>query len=139
MKRTGILLFAMMNLLVVACNDDDADNRSERFKLLTGAVWVSDSLLVDGADASGPGQMLENFKGEAHFREDGTGTFGVYSGTWSFAANETEIIILTDSLMFPLTTKIAELTAASLKVTTSFPNFLLPEQPYALRMTFKAK
>jgi hypothetical protein len=139
MNRTGILLLVSMGLLFVACKDEEEDNRSERFKFLTGATWASDSLLVNGADASGPGQMLVNFKGEAQFREDGTGTFGIYSGTWSFASSETEIIILTDSLMFPLTTKIAELTAVSLKVTTSFPNFLEPESPFAIRMTFKAK
>jgi hypothetical protein len=138
MNRFIMILLAFLALLVFACSDDE-DDRSERFKLLTGVTWTSDSLLVNGSDASGPGQMLENFKGEARFREDGTGTFGAYSGTWSFAANETEIIILTDSLMFPLTTKIAELTASSLKVTTSFPNFELPEQPFSLRMTFKAK
>lgn len=138
MNRFGMILLAFLGLLVFACNDD-GDDRSERFKLLTGVTWTSDSLLVNGSDASGPGQMLENFKGDARFREDGTGTFGVYSGTWNFAANETEIIILTDSLMFPLTTKINELTASSLKVTTSFPNFELPEQPFSIRMTFKAK
>lgn len=133
-----MILVVLSGLLVFACKDDK-DDRSERFIFLTGVTWASDSLLVNGADAGGPGQMLENFNGDARFREDGTGTFGIYAGTWNFAANETELIILTDSLMFPLTTKIHELTASSLKVTTSFPNFELPEQPFSIRMTFKAK
>ncbi|MFO7998067.1 MAG: hypothetical protein R6U86_03695 [Bacteroidales bacterium] len=139
MNRFGLFLLVLTGMIVFSCNKGDEDNRSERFRLLTGAVWLSDSLLVNGEDAGGPGQMLGNFRGEARFKEDGTGTFGQYTGTWSFGAAETEIVILTDSLVFALTTKIAELTRTSLKVTTSFPNFEFPDQPYDIRMTFKAK
>ena len=80
--------------------------------------------------------MLADFKGEAKFNEDYTGHFGVYTGTWRFAYNETQIVIKTDLLPIPMTTKIAELTKISLKITTSYPN---PLSPINIRMTFKAK
>ena len=70
------------------------------------------------------------FKGDAKFNEDGTGHFGVYTGTWRFAYNETQIVITTDSLPVPLTAKIAELTKLSLKITTIFPNLINPATPY---------
>jgi hypothetical protein len=38
-----------------------------------------------------------------------------------------------------LATQIEELTAISLKVTTTFPNPLEPTSPMLLRLTFKAK
>jgi len=115
------------------------NSQSEPFKLLTGPIWASDSLLANGVDAGGPAGMLENFKGEAKFNEDGTGYFGIYTGTWRFAYNETQIVIKTDFLLLPLTTKIAELTKLSLKITTSFPNPINPSTPINIRMTFKAK
>jgi hypothetical protein len=115
------------------------DSKSEPFKFLTGPVWISDSLLVNGIDASGIGGILENFKGEAKFNEDGTGYFGSYNGTWRFASAETQIVIQADSLTLPLTAKIVELTSLSLKVTTSYPNILNPAIPINIRMTFKAK
>ncbi len=133
-----MILLAAFGLLVFACSDD-GDDSSERFKLLTGVTWTSDSLLVNGSDASGPGQMLEGFNGDVRFREDGTGTFGAHTGTWNFSANETSIEILTGSLPGLLTVNIEELTASSLKVTTSYTNLLVPDQPFNIRMTFKAK
>lgn len=117
-----------------ACNKN---TESDNFKLLTGPTWRSDSLLVNGLDASGPAGLLENFKGDAKFNADGTGHFGSYAGTWRFASNETQLVIVADSLPFPLTTKIAELTKSSLKVNTSFPNQLNPTNPLKLRLTFK--
>jgi hypothetical protein len=105
--------------------------------LLTTPIWASDSLLVDGEDASGPGQILENFKGDAKFKEDGTGYFGRFTGTWRFSRDESEVIIITDSLVFPLTTKIEELTTESLKITTGFPDLLGNDMD--IRMTFNAK
>lgn len=118
----------------LACTEEGP---SERFSLLTGYTWQSDSLLANGEDASGPGEMLENFKGKAIFREDGTGVFGGYVGTWRFAYDETQIVIRSDSLAFPLSTNIVELTSASFKITTDFPNVLDPENPTKLRLTFK--
>ena len=83
--------------------------------------------------------MLKNFKGDAKFNEDGTGYFGIYEGTWRFAYDNTQLVISSDSLAFPITTKIAELTAKNLKVTTSYPNLANPSAPTYIRMTFKAK
>jgi hypothetical protein len=125
-------------VLVSACKKDD--DKSSRFKLLTGVVWESDSLLINGVDASGPGQMLELFKGEARFKEDGTGTFGNFSGTWRFAQNETQLVIQSDTLPLPLSSNILLLTEEELKVSTSFPdpsNFANP--PLQIRLTFTAK
>jgi len=107
--------------------------------LLTGPVWASDSLLANGIDASGESGLLKNFKGDAKFNEDGSGYFGIYKGTWRFSYNETQIVITTDSLPLPLTTKIAELTSASLKITTTYSTPLNPTVPVNLRLTFKAK
>jgi hypothetical protein len=115
------------------------DSQSAKFKFLTGPVWVSDSLLANGIDASGTGGILENFKGDARFNTDGTGYFGKYTGTWRFASAETQLVIMADSLLIPLTANIAELTNISLKVTTSYPNILNLASPINLRMTFKPK
>lgn len=124
-------------LLFFACNDDD--NGTERLDLLTAHVWQSDQLLVNDVDASGPGQMLEAFKGEARFNRDGTGTFGSYTGTWNFAQNQTQLVIQSPSLDFPLITNIVELTATSLVITTSIPNPEAPQQPFNIRMSFIPK
>lgn len=121
----------------IFCSSCKKSSQSETFKLLTGPTWTSDSLLANGIDASGPLGMLKNFKGEVKFNEDLTGHFGTYTGNWRFAYNETQIVISTDSLPIPLTTKIAELTKISLKITTSYPNVL--GVPTNIRMTFKAK
>ena len=134
MKNLALLLIISGCFYFSSCKKD---SHSEPFKLLTGPLWASDSLLANGVDASGPDGMLKNFKGEIKFNEDGTGYFGIYTGTWRFAYNETQIVIETDSLPIPLTSKIAELTKISLKITTSYPN--LSGVPTNLRMTFKAK
>jgi hypothetical protein len=133
-----IVLFTILSavILLASCNEEQ-DPDSENFKLLTTPVWASDSLLVDKADASTG--LLNDFKGDARFNKDYTGTFGNYSGTWRFASNETQLVITTDSLPIPLTTKIAELTSTSLKITTSFPNPANPLSFMDIRMTFKAK
>lgn len=123
-------------LLFFGCNKDTT---SDRFKALTKPVWTTDSLLANGVDASGTGQLLAKFKGDAKFREDGTGYFGIYTGTWYFAFEETQIVIQTDSIPIPLTTLIKVLTTNELKVTTSYPNPIPPNNPIAMRMTFKAK
>jgi hypothetical protein len=133
MKNLFISLIISGLVVFISCNKED---KSERFKLLTGPVWVADSLLADGVDASGPGMLLAKFKGEAKFNEDGTGTFGVYEGVWYFAHNETQIVIYSDSLLIPLVTLIKELTNTSLKITTSVPN---QSNTVNIRMTFKAK
>jgi len=134
MKNVALLLAIVCCLQLFSCSKN---SDSEKFKLLTGPTWQSDSLLVNGADASGTGGLLENFKGDAKFNTDYTGHFGSYTGTWRFAFNETQIVISSDSLLLPLTAIIAELTTSSLKVTTSYT--LPPSPTLNIRMTFKAK
>jgi hypothetical protein len=132
MKNLALLLIISGCFFISSCKKS---SHSESFNLLTGPIWVSDSLLANGVDASGPTGMLFNFKGEVKFNEDGTGYFGAYTGTWRFAYNETQIVITTESLTVPLTTQIVELTNLSLKITTSYPTV----PPTNIRMTFKAK
>jgi hypothetical protein len=132
MKNLALLLIISGCFFISSCKKS---SHSESFNLLTGPIWVSDSLLANGVDASGPTGMLSNFKGEVKFNEDGTGYFGAYTGTWRFAYNETQIVITTESLTVPLTTQIVELTNLSLKITTSYPTV----PPTNIRMTFKAK
>ncbi|OFY59844.1 MAG: hypothetical protein A2V50_06855 [Bacteroidetes bacterium RBG_19FT_COMBO_42_10] len=136
MKNLALLVFISGCLLVFSCSKDDT---SERFKLLTTPVWATDSLLANGVDASVAGGVLEKFKGDAKFQEDGTGYFGKYTGTWRFNVEETQITIITDSLPLPIITNIKELTKTSLKVTTVVPNPLDQLNPFNIRMTFKAK
>jgi len=136
MKNLALLMIVTGCIYMASCTKD---SQSEAFKLLTGPTWVSDSLLVNRIDASGPDGMLNNFLGEAKFNEDGTGNFGDYTGTWRFSNNETYIVLTSDSLQLPLSAKIAELTAKSLKVTTTYPNPVNPTAPVNIRMTFKAK
>ena len=136
MKRLAYILLATLFVVVFACKKDE---KSERFKLLTGPTWASDSLLANGTDASGPGGILVKFKGEAIFKEDGTGSFGGYSGQWRFNVDETELTITTDSLPLPIISKIKELTKASLKITTTVSLPAAPTVPINIRMTFKSK
>ena len=136
MKNLALLLIISGCLYIASCKKD---SNSESFKRLTGPTWTSDSLLADKIDASGPLGLLKDFKGESKFNVDGTGNFGIYTGSWRFSFNETQLIITTTSLPIPLTTKIAELTGTSLKITTSFPNPINPLTSVNIRMTFKAK
>ena len=136
MKNLALLLIISGCLYITSCKKD---SNSESFKRLTGTTWTSDSLLADKIDASGPLGLLKDFKGEAKFNVDGTSNFGIYTGSWRFSFNETQLIITTTSLPIPLTTKIAELTSTSLKITTSFPNPINPLTSVNIRMTFKAK
>jgi hypothetical protein len=135
MKKLFPLLLISAVVILIACSKTE---RSEKFKLLTGPTWTADSLLANGSDASGPGEVLEKFKGDAKFKDDGTGTFGSYKGEWSFNNTETQVTILTDSLAFPVVCNIVELKTSSLKITTVVPdkNTL---QPINIRMTFKSK
>jgi len=134
MKNIALFLAIFCCFQIFSCKKD---SQSERFKLLTGPVWASDSLLVNGVDAGGPGGLLENFKGDVKFNEDYTGYFGAYTGTWRFAFDETQIVISSDSLPIPITAIIAELNQVSLKITTSYQ--IPPSISVNIRMTFKAK
>ena len=134
MKNIALFMMICICFWIFSCSKD---SQSDKFRLLTGPVWASDSLLVNGDDASGPGGILEDFKGDVKFNTDYTGHFGAYTGTWRFAFNETQIVISSDSLPIPLTAVIAELTPISLKITTSFQTPALGS--INIRMTFKAK
>jgi hypothetical protein len=136
MKNFLISILIIVGLIAFSCKKEV---ESTNFRYLTSNIWASDSLLVEGEDASGPGEILEIFNGDVVFNKDGTGSFGVYKGTWYFAEEETKIVLASDSLGFPLTTNIEELTNTSLKVTTEFPSAIDPENPINIRMTFKAK
>ena len=131
-----LYFLAVTAAICFACSKKD--DQSERFRLLTGHVWKSDSLLVDGNDGSGPGGILEKFVGDAEFKEDGTGYFGQYVGTWYFSNSEQDITIVSDSLAFPLTSSIVELTNLSFKITTSYPS-PAPGVNFDIRITFKPK
>lgn len=131
MKKILLLLLPAMIITAASCKE----KTSERFDLLTSHMWTSDSLLADGVDASGTGQVLEKFKGDVAFNDDGTGTFGQYSGTWAFIDNEANIAIDSPDLPFTLTTHIIELKATSLKVTFTYPGVTL----LSVRMTFRPK
>jgi hypothetical protein len=134
MKNVALLLVIICCFQIFSCSKNSS--QSDKFKLLTGPTWQSDSLLVNGVDGSGTGGLLEHFKGTAKFNTDYTGNFGTFTGTWRFAFNETELVISSDSLPIPLTALIAELTSSSLKVTTSYS---VPPATLNIRMTFKAK
>jgi hypothetical protein len=136
MKNIIITLMIASSFVVVTCKKDEL---SDRFKYLTGTVWVADSLLSDGIEVGGVGGLLENFNGDLTFNPDGTGKFGVYKGTWELTYGDTEIILTTDSLAFPVVTQVEELTKNSLKVTTGFPDALNPGHMLNIRMTFKSK
>jgi hypothetical protein len=133
MKNLILLASIVLCFQIFSCSKDSTT--SEKFTLLTTPTWHSDSLLVNGVDASGPGGMLESFNGIVKFNTDYTGTFGSYTGTWRFAFNETQIVIQSDSLQLPITAVIDELTKTSLKIKTSYA---IPQVgTINLRMTFK--
>lgn len=125
---TGVMMFA------TSC---DKDKESERSKLLTGRIWQSHELLVDGADETSG--LLAGFVGEAKFNKDGTGYFGQFTGTWYFSNNESNITITTTDLPAPLTTTIIELTSQRFKISTSFPIKLDPMNPNLIEITFVPK
>ena len=133
MKNIALFLVIICCFQIFSCSKE---SESEKFKLLTGPVWASDSLLVNKEDASGPGELLENFKGDVKFNTDHSGVFGAYTGRWRFAFDETQLVISSNSLPIPLTAIIAELSHTSLKITTSY---IISSDTLNIRMTFKAK
>jgi hypothetical protein len=133
MKNLALLFIISGIIFASSCKKD---KKSERFILLTTPVWTTDSLLANGQDASKPGQVLAKFKGDAKFKEDGTGYFGIYKGDWRFNPAETQITIRTDSLVLPIVADIKMLTADSLKITTTVPDKNNPLISIAIRMVF---
>lgn len=136
MKRLIIALIIGAGLSQFSCKEEIVYTP---LQILTMNQWQPDSLLANGEESSGPGQILEKFNGEALFNEDGSGKFGDFNGTWYFSNEETDIVIASDSLAFPLTLDIVELTEASLKVKTIFPQLSDPLNPIYIRMTFLAE
>ncbi|MDX9928755.1 MAG: hypothetical protein RBS37_02775 [Bacteroidales bacterium] len=137
MKRSVVSV--VLVLLVTVFTGCSKDDETERFKLLTGITWESDELLVDGEDESGTGQLLAFLVGDAKFNKDGSGTFGLYEGTWYFTNNETQITIFTPSLGVPLTTTIVELTNQKFRISTLFPIKGDQENPNLIEISFRAK
>ncbi len=135
MKNLSVLMVAILSIFIFSCKKE----KSERFILLTTPTWQADTLFANGQDASGPGQLLEKFKGDAKFNEDGTGEFGKYDGTWSFSPDESRVTINSDSLLLPIVCNINRLTHTSLKITTSVIDANNPTVPINILMTFKAK
>jgi hypothetical protein len=136
MKNIVLIIIIAGLVIPAACKKDE---KSEKFIFLTTAVWQSDSLVANGVDASGPGGLLETFKGEARFNEDGSGSFGEFTGQWRLSSDEKQITITTDSLPLPITCNIRELTSVSLKISATITIPLQPLVPVNIRMTFKAK
>jgi hypothetical protein len=89
MKKVSSLLIIATLVIAHSCKQEESD----RFKYLTGTVWTPVSLLANGVDATGPDGILAGFVGDAKFNEDGTGTFGTYSGEWMFASAEEKLSI----------------------------------------------
>ncbi|HRZ41938.1 MAG TPA: hypothetical protein P5228_04455 [Bacteroidales bacterium] len=135
MKKLCFLLFATVLMLGVACKEEEPVLTP--YELLTTRIWASDSLLANGEDASGPGQMLETFKGNAVFNTDGTGVLGNYNATWTLSVDNTEITIITVDPAMEIITTIVELTKTSLKITTAVADINNPGQFIEIRMTFK--
>lgn len=136
MKRSVYTLFLFICILF-ACKKEDS--HTERFDLLTAPLWTSDSLLANGEDASGPGELLQKFVGDAKFDEDGSGYFGQYTGKWQLTNNDEYITIYSDSLIIPVTCYIEELSTTDFKIVTSFPVKDEPQQPVDIRITFIPK
>lgn len=137
----SIRLFTLLAAVVIIISSCSKKDDSERFKLLTGHIWESDELLVDGVDESGAGMLLEEFVGDAEFKTDGTGTFGQYTGTWSFSNNETKITISSPALMngIPVTLNIEELTSGVFKMSTTLPIKGDLANPNLIELGFVAK
>jgi hypothetical protein len=135
MKKLTFLLIVAAGLLLMACEE----KKSERFILLTTPTWRADSLYADGVDASGAGQVLAKFVGDAKFKEDGTGYFGKYVGEWMLSLDENYLTITSDSIPVAIIADIELLTTTDFKITTAVPNPLNLTDPFDIRMTFKAK
>jgi len=139
MNRLIFTVVILAGMVLFACKKDEKKVELTPYEILTSRTWSSDSLLANGENAGGEGQLLYNFNGDAEFRTDGTGTFGNYTGTWSLSADNKEVTITTDQIPIPIIATIAELTEESLKITTEFPDMSSPGNTISIRMTFKKK
>jgi hypothetical protein len=112
-----LILFSAIFLFVLSCKKEEPV--SEKVRLLTQHLWTSDKLLADGQEAGGPGELLEGFKGDAKFNEDGTGYVGIFNGSWALVDDETKLSIISDSLS--IVTDLVNLTETSLIIHTVYP------------------
>ena len=136
MKKIASFLVIVTLVLGYSCKDEESD----RFKFLTGTVWTPVSMLANGVDITGSGGLLEGFVGDAKFNEDGTGTFGTYTGEWMLVASEEKLSITTSSPIFSVILDITELTETSLKLQGSVPDPQnLTGPSISIEMTFRAK
>lgn len=139
MKHYKILtLLALLCCLNLGCKKDE-EAKSKNLILLTETIWTSQTLEANGVDASGPGEFLEDFVGDAIFDEDGSGTLGSLTGSWRFASNETQIIITAEQLAIPVTMNIVELSETRIELTTSVPNPANPLTLVDIRMVYVPK
>lgn len=136
MRNIICISFITIALLLTACSKE---KESERFRLLTTPVWVSESILVNGVKPEGDWDFLNEFTGEAKFNKDGTGYFGSYTGEWRFNEAETEITIVPAAIGLPIITEIIELTSTTLKISPTIPNPQNPQESADIIMIFKAK
>lgn len=136
MKKEIVLFCLTVCLLVFACSKEE---KSERFELLTTPVWTTESIVATGADTTGVGVLVKMLKGDAKFNEDGTGTFGTFTGQWNFNSDETEITITTLSLPGSLVADIITLTAQSLKLSTDITLPTHQEDLINIQMSFNVK
>ena len=137
MKKILIILTCIT--IVYGLNSCKKDKVSENTKLLTAHIWTASSLLADGIDEGGEGGFLEIFNGDTKFNEDGTGYVGGVIGTWRFENDEKNLIISSDSLLFPVSTTILELTEISLKLGTEYPRQVEPLVYADVEMSFIPK
>ena len=135
MRQLTLMLMILATMGYMACKEEEPVLTP--FELLTTRIWASDSLLANGEDASGPGEMLETFKGNAIFNTDGTGVLGNYNATWTLSVDNTEVTIITVDPAMEIITTIRELTKTSLKITTAVADINNPGQFIEIRMTFK--
>ncbi|MFO7576012.1 MAG: hypothetical protein R6W67_12725 [Bacteroidales bacterium] len=133
----SIVITAMLTYVMILFSSCSKEKESERFRLLTGNLWQSHLLMVDGEDESAG--LLAGFVGEAKFNKDGTGYFGQYTGTWYFSNNENNITITTPDLPAPLTTTVIELTSQRFKISTSYPIKLDPMNLNLIEISFVPK
>lgn len=136
MKKLFIAVLIVAGVFMFSCVEETIYTP---LQYLTMHSWHPDSLLANGESAGGPGELLEKFNGQAQFYENGTGLFGTFEGTWYFSDEETKIVIASDSLSFPVTMNIVELSELHLKLTTVFPNLTDPLNPFNIRLTFKSE
>jgi hypothetical protein len=60
MKKLLVVILTVTGLIAFSCDDIDV---TANFSNLTSNIWAADSLLANGVNAGGPGELLEDFNG----------------------------------------------------------------------------